>query len=240
MNLNVKMKADGQEFWVSARQASALQTLSESNKGGFASVKGYRTSKNQVANYTVLTRFNTPRLYQRRIAALEAIEVGDIMDSVRANPKLAALSVEQLCAEFEARKATEIASLQKTLEGSDRDDAHRAAHDRNYATITDGVKVHFKSEKNSEGVKVPVLHEGLPIVESIMLAIVEVKRDILVEGDPQKPVNSGVPVLLSNAMMKLLPKSTFYQALSLKDDNFDSIAIGGNELVPADIRGDYT
>lgn len=238
MNFNVKMTAGNREFLVSARQAATLQALADTNKGGFANVRGYKTENGQVANYTVLTRFNTARLYERRIKALEALELGDIIADIRDNPKVAALSVEELVKAFNARKADDIGRLQKSLDGV-RDTAQHEAHDRNYATITEGVKVHFVTEKNAEGIKVPVLQDGLPIVESIMLAIVEIKRDVLVEGEAKKPVNSGVPVILSNAMERHLPKSTFYRALSLRD-NFESVAIGGYELVPEHMRGDYT
>lgn len=238
-NLNVKLSMNGVEFWASARQASALQTLMETNKGGFASVRGYVNSDGQKADYTCLTRISTERLYERRIAALEALTLNDIAADIAASPKLQDLPFADLVAQWNDRKASEIASLQKTLNGEREGDARREAHDRCYCTVTQGVKVHFKTEK-VDGKAEPVLVNGLPKVESIMLGVVEIKRDVLVESAPKKPVNSGVPVLLSNIMRKHLPKSTLYKSLSLKDDNFDSLAIGGKELCPADVSGDFT
>lgn len=241
--MNVTLTVDGKTFIASARQASTIQTLLECQKGGFANVRGYTATSGRVspetANLTVLTRFSTERLYKRKIAALEAMTLNDIKGDLVKNTKIAALDDTKLTSEFVARKASEIASMQKTLDGV-RDDARRAAHDRNYVSIGDGVKVHFVSEKNAEGIKVPVLNvDGLPTVESIMLTVVEIAKTVLVEGEYKK-VNSGVPVLISNAMHAKLPKSTKIKTLSLKSDNFESLVIDGETVLPKDIAGDFT
>lgn len=239
----VKITHNGITFQCSPRQAAALEALMETNGGGFATVKGYVATSGRVspetADITFVSRFKVSRLYERSIAALEAMKMEDIMSDVRDNPKVKALTVEALWEAFDARKATEIASMQKTLEG-DRDDAHRAAHDRNYVTMADGVKVHFKSEKDkTSGLKLPILVDGLPVVESIMLNIIQVSKKVITPGE-YKAVNSGVPVLLGNAMHNHLPKSCKIKALSLKEDNFESLHIDGNAIIPNDIKGLFT
>lgn len=241
--MNVTMNVDGTKFVCSARQAATIQSLLETQKGGFAKVRGYTSTSGRISpetsDFTVLTRFNVGRLYNRRKAALLAVTLDEIKTNLLKNPKVAALSDDALKTAFEARKATEVASLEKTLDG-DRDDARRASHDRNYVSIGDGVKVHFLTEKNDKGITVPVLNsDGIPTVQSIMLSVIEISRIVLVEGE-YKTVNSGVPVLISNAIQSVMPKSTKIKMLSLKEDNFDSIVIDGETIMPKDIAGDFT
>jgi hypothetical protein len=238
----VKITHNGQTFHCSPRQAAALETLMDSNAGGFATVKGYISTSNRVepetADITFISRFSVQRMYQRTIAALQALTLDDCMDDLRDHPKVKALSTDDLYRMFDERKASEIASMQKTLDGI-RDDAHRQAHDRNYHTLADGVKVHFVSEKDDAGIKVPVLTDGLPVVESIMLNVLQVSKNVTMPG-VYKVVNSGVPVLISNAMRKRLPKSCKIKAISLKDEKFDSLKIAGLEMIPEDFKGMYT
>jgi len=237
----VNITHDGRSFYCSARQAAAIDALMNTNAGGFATAKGYVSTSGRVkpekADITFVSRFRVSNLYRRKIEALEAMTMDDIMDMVRNDPKISAVKTDKLYATFEDRRKYLIESLQKTLDG-DRSDAHRQAHDRNYVTLTDGIKVHFKTEK-VDGIMVPILHNGLPIVESIMLNIIEISKKIIEPGE-YKPVNSGVPVILGNAMERKLPKSCKMKTLSLKEDNFDSIAIGGETVLPEDIRGLYT
>lgn len=240
--LNVKMNINGQEFYCSARQASTIETLLATQKGGFARVNGYVSKSDRLepetADISFLSRFSITRLYERKIAALEKLTLADIADSVAKNAKLSKLDPATLAAEFDSRKATEIASMVKTLEGH-RDDARRQAHDRNYAVIGSGVKVHFLTEKRDDGLTYPVLRDGLPQVKNIMISAIEVSRKVLNEG-VYKTVNSGVPVLLSNAMAKALPKSTKIKTLSLGDDNFTSLHIDNEAILPKDIAGDFS
>lgn len=241
--MNVSMTVDGSTFICSARQAATLQTLVETQKGGFAKVNAYTSTSNRVspetADMTVLTRFNLERLYNRRIAALQAVTLADIADSLKGNTKIDALSENDLAAAFELRRMGEINNMQKTLDGV-RDDAQRQAHDRNYARIGQGVKVHFVCEKNADNKMIPVLNnDGLPTVQSIMLSIIQIAKSVLVAGEYKK-VNSGVPVLIGNALQSIMPKSTKIKMLSLKDDNFDSIAISNETIMPQDIAGDFT
>jgi len=237
--MNVTMEIDGVKFVCSARQASTIDTLCQTRKGGFASVKGYvSSSSGEKADHTVLTRFSTEKLYGRKIKALEALTLNDIAADVAANPKLSALPFGDLTKAFEDRKAKEIESMNKTLDGV-RDDARRQSHDRNYARVTDGVKVHFLTEKRGD-LTVPVRNaDGLPIVKNIMLTVVGISKNVLTEGT-HKVVNSGVPVLLSNVMEKHMPKSTKLKTLSLSEDNFDSIVIDGETLMPKEFEGDFS
>lgn len=241
--LNVKVVANGNEFWASARQAAAIQTLIETRKGGFAQVKGYVSVSNRLqpetANFTCLTRFDTSRLYARKIAAITELQLDDIVDAIAREPKLLAAQKDgTLEKAFEDRKMKEIESMEKTLVG-DRDDARRAAHDRCYCGIDAGIKVHYKTEKGEDGLKHPIIVDGLPIAESIMISFIEISREVLVEGEYKK-VNSGVPVLISNAINSKLPKSCKLKTVSLKEDNFDSVVIDRNTIVPKDIAGDFT
>lgn len=243
MSLNVKMSIDGKEFWASARQAAAIQTLMETRKGGFAQIKGYVSTSDRVtpetADFTVLTRFDLHRLYARKIKAITDVTLDDIADAIEREPKLkAAQKAGTLAEEFEQRKNSEIESMEKTLVG-EREDSHRAAHDRCYAVIDSGIKVHFKTAKSDDGLKHPVLVDELPIVESIMLSFIEIERNVLVEGEYKK-VNSGVPKLISNAIYAKLPKSCKLKMASLKEDNFTSIIIDNNVILPKDIEGDFT
>jgi len=237
------MKVNDVEFVANARQAATIELLCNSNAGGFATVKGYVSKSGRVspetADITFISRFSVSRLYKRKIAALEALTLADVMPELIEKDKVKAMPMEALNKAFNDRKATEIASLQKTLDGTDRDDAHRQAHDRNYVTITDGVKVHFLSEK-VDGIMVPVLNEdGLPTVESIMLNIIQVSKNVTIPGE-YKVVNSGVPVLISNALNNLLPKSSKIKTISLKEDNFDSLHLANMEYLPEDFKGMYT
>lgn len=237
MTLATRITHNGQTFNVSARQAAALDILMDTNGGGFATINGYVSgSTGEVADITFISRYNMAKLYERKAAAIKAMNLSDIMLSVHDNAKIKALSAVQLEAAFEDRKATLLESIQKTQDG-DRSDAHRQAHDRNYHHLVPGVKVNFKTEKNAEGKQIPVLDaDGFPTVESIMLSIIQVAKRVVQEGE-YKTVNSGVPVILSNAIERKLPKSCIVKTLSLKDNNFSSLAISGEELVPSMFKG---
>ncbi|MDA3834381.1 MAG: hypothetical protein PF495_13435 [Spirochaetales bacterium] len=238
----VKLTNNGQSFLCSPRQAAALELLMDSNAGGFASVKGYVSkSTGEVFDSTFISRFSISRMYERTIEALEGFTAADVIDRIRDNPKIKALSTQDFYDAFDARKAAEIASMQKTLDGV-RDDARRQSHDRNYHTLTNGVKVHFVTETVDQ-VKTPILKnfdgETLPVVESIMLNIIQVSKTTIVEGE-YKTVNSGVPVIIGNALKAILPKSCKMKNLSLKEDNFESIKLAGLEYIPEDFKGLYT
>lgn len=240
--MNVVLTLDGQEMLISARQAAALDVLNETNKGGFARVHSYEARSNrivpEVADISFLSRFSYEKLLGRRIKALQAIKLKDIKADAEKDSVLSELSAPALALEFKNRKAFEIASMRKTLDGV-RDDAHRQGHDRCYAKVCDGVKVHFITETGKDKKKYPVLSNGLPQVESIMVQMIEVSRNVITPGR-YKSSNPGVGVRLSNIMQGKLPKATKIATLSLKDDNFAKLVIDGNTVLPADIAGDFT
>jgi hypothetical protein len=234
---------NGSSFLCTAEQAKALEVLLDTNAGGFASVKGYvsesgRTSP-ETADITFISRFSTEKLYQRKMEALLSMTADTVLNELRDDPKIKALTTDEFYTAFEARKAYEIESMQKTLDGV-RDDARRESHDRNYLTLTSGVKVHFVTEKGSDNLTYPVLDTatGLPIVNSIMLSTIQVSKNVLVKGE-YKVVNSKVPTLISKAMEKHLPKSCKFKNVSLKEDNFTALHIAGQELIPEDFKALY-
>lgn len=236
MALSTRITHNGETFNCSARQAAALDILMDTNGGGFAMIHGYKSnSTGEVADISFISRFSMEKLYARKREALESMKVEDIMDLIRENPKIKALDTDGLYTAFDDRKAFLIESIDKTDSG-DRSDAHRQAHDRNYIHLVPGVKVNLVSEK-VDGKQIPVLDaDGFPTVASIMLNIIQVSKTVKVEGT-HKVVNSGVPVILSNAMDKKLPKSCKIKSLSLKEDNFESLSIAGEELLPSLFKG---
>jgi hypothetical protein len=72
-----------------------------------------------------------------------------------------------------------------------------------------------------------------------MVSAIEVSRNVLTEG-AYKPVNSGVPKLISNVLNSHMPKSCKLKTLSLADDNFESLHIDGEAIMPKDIAGDFS
>lgn len=235
---------EGQKFWATKEQADAIETLSACRKGGLARVYGYVSKTGCVdgqyplTDYTVLTRFSLFGLYERKIDQLNAIQYDDVADAVAKDPKLSVLPTAKLKTIFEERKAMEIASLQKTLDGV-RDDARRQSHDRNYGRVADGVKVHFKTVKIGKGADAethPELLDGFPVCESIMLTCLEIAKDVRREG-VYKVVNSGEPVRMSNCIAGLLNKrSVGLKTLSLKEDNFERLTIDRQTVIPEDIQ----
>lgn len=236
MSLATRITHDGVTFNVSARQAASLELLMETNGGGFATIKGYVSSESgEVSNITAITRFSYPNLNKRKQTFIEGVTMNDIMDEVREDPKVKALTVDDLYTAFDARKADLLESIKKTQDG-DRSDAHRQAHDRNYHQLTPGVKVNFVTEKVN-GKQVPVLDkDGVPTVGAILLSIIQVEKEIVTPGT-YKTVNSGVPVILSNAIEKKMPKTCKMKTISLKDNNFESLKIAKQELLPSMFKG---
>lgn len=247
MNAILKTAPDGSMVWVSPEQASTLDTLIVAHGGGFSNVTGYVPStgyvKSPVINVQILTRFDTVRLYERRLNALNAITFADVKPFVEQDSRLSNLdSVSQVDA-FDSRKAFEIESLTKTIEGN-RSDNHRKGHDRCYITFAKGIKVHLVTEREyytdadgkSKSRMVPVLTDGYPTANSIMVMHLELNRQIVSEGE-RKHVNSGVPVRMSKCIKRLLnDRSVGIRALSLKPDNFEKVSISKSVIVPNDIK----
>lgn len=232
------VKINGTQVWATEKQIQAIRTLEDTRGGGAASVKGYVPSSNWVVspvqNIQFLSRVSTMKLYERRQKALEALSYGDIAESIAKDEKLAVMPHNDLVDLFNTRKAQEMASIQKTFDG-ERNDAHRQGHDRCYVQITQGVKVHLVTEKGEDGLKHPVLVNDYPIVDSIMVSALFLNVTTIQEGE-RKVVNSGVPVRMSNIIKSVLNQPGMnLKMLSLKADNFESLHIDNNAIVPSDL-----
>ena len=202
---------DGKQFRATQQQADALASLSVARAGGLATVYGYVATSGRVkpetANLTILTRFSTTRLYERKAVALADITFSAVRDAIAKVPKLAALSEVKAIELFNSCKAKMTESMGKTLDG-DRSDAHRQGHDRCYARVADGVKVHYDTVKDSDGLMQPVLTDGLPTVKSIMVHYLQISKEVTEKGE-YKVVNSGEKVLMDNpAAGRALPYLT--------------------------------
>jgi hypothetical protein len=242
MSLEVKRvvvtSEDGKDVWVTPNQAEALSSLVEIQGGGCGGLHGYIPSTGYITSPVVdiqmLTNFSYEKLVERKRAALEQISFTDVQDDIANEPKLASLSVEKQNEIFEARKQMLLDSLDTTLSG-DRSDAHRQGHDRCYARFSGGIKGHLKTEKGKDGLKHPVLLNGLPVLESIMIQYLELNRKVIKEG-VRKTVNSGAPVLMGNAISKQLnSRSTSYKTASLKEGNFDKLVVSKQEYLSEDV-----
>lgn len=241
MSYQILTASDGRQYRATAAQAEAIESLSVAHKGGIATVYGYTATSGRVKptvyDAQIITRFNTSRLYERKMAALSDITYSDISEAIKANPVLAALSEAERLTLFNDRKAMLVSSMNKTLSG-DRSDSHRQGHDRCYATVADGIKVHFVTEMDKEaGHKVPVLTDGLPTVESIMVACLELNRNIRDPGE-YKVVKSGAPVLMGNIIESALNKrSVGLKFLTLKEANFERLVVNRRSYLPEEVSG---
>lgn len=241
MNDQTFTTESGATFRCTAAIADTLNALATMRHGGIGTLRGYRPSTGYVTppvvDAQVITKFSTERLYARKAAALAAVTFADVADGIAADEKLAALPLAAALAAFESRKADMLASLAKTLEG-DRSDAHRAGHDRCYAVTSQGVKVHYLTEKDADGIAQPVMVDGLPVADSIMVAVLELNRTVRVAGVRKPAPNSGVPVRMGNCIDRVLNKrSVGYSTRSLKAGNFESFTASGQTLTAADVAG---
>lgn len=235
MSVNTLINVDGQDVYATPRQIEAITTLLEARKGGVASVVGYVPSSNwiesPVQNIQFISRFSYAKLRERKRLALESLSIADVRDSIKSEPKLAALTEGDARNVFHDRLNRELASIEKTDSGN-RDDAHRQAHDRCYINLSEGVKVHLVTEKDDDGIMQPVLTNGRPTVASIMISAIFLNVKTVKEGK-RKVVNSGPPVLMSKAIEKAIDKPGIsYRTLSLKDDNFERLVIDHKAILP--------
>jgi len=227
---------NGLQVWITKAQLEALSVLEVAQAGGCASINGYVPTTGYVVtpivNIQMLTRFDYGRLLNRKMDALKAIEYSDIPANVIPDEKLKGKTEQEW---FTARKEQEIASMQKTLD-NDRSDAHRQGHDRCYAHFARGISAHLVTEKGTDGLMHPVLTNGYPTVSSIMVSFLELNRTVVKEG-VYKTVNSGASVLMGNAINSLLnQRSVGIRKLSLKEDNFQSLTISKNVVLPDNIQ----
>lgn len=225
--------------WATPEQAQVLATLIETRKGGFARIYGYEATSNRVSptiyDATVTTRFSYAKLLERKRNALNALTLSDILPLLTGNPKVSAMPLADVEAAFQARKASELASIEQTEQGN-RDDAHRQAHDRCYLSVDTGVTIHFDTAKDADGKAQPVLTNGFPSIDSIMLNCLEVSRNVRVAGEYKK-VNSGVPVLIGKAIERKLKDNGVrsMNRISLKEGKFERLAIDNEVILSEDI-----
>jgi len=96
--------------------------------------------------------------------------------------------------------------------------------------------IHLSTEKNADGIMVPVLLDGFPMTDSIMLNCLEVSRTVREAGEYKK-VNSGVPVIISNGIKAAMKANGVrsMNRISLKEGKFERVAIDGEVVLPEDI-----
>lgn len=231
---------NGQSVWATREQADTLAMLEQTRKGGFARVYGYKATSGRVKptvyDATVTTRFSYAKLLERKRNVLNAMTLDDVRPFVKA-PKLLALDDAKLADTFATRKAKELNSI-ATTEAGNRTDAHRAAHDRCYLNVDTGIVVHYVTVKGDDGLMHPTMLDGFPIVDSIMLNVLEVSRTVREAGE-YKVVNSGVDVLMSKAIEAAMKAKGVrsLSRLSLKEDNFERLAIDNEVVLPEDCVG---
>lgn len=207
-------------------QIEVLNILSELNKGGFATVHGYKPKTNYIVrpivNINFISKFSIIKLYERKLKALQNIDFSDL---ILTESKIVSLSLNDQKELFENCRAGMIDSLNKTING-DRSDNYRKAHDLFYETDSLGIKVHFLTEKISKETHL-ILHNDLPVVDKIMINVIEIGRKIIQEGE-KKVINSGPKVLMDKAINHALRNIVINMfTLSLDNDNFDYLSIGG-------------
>lgn len=232
---------NGKQFWCSADQSKILDTLKDLNHGGIGTVHGYVPESGYVTppkvDLQIITKISVNSLYKRKIEALEKITFDDVLPKLSSVPKLAALPLEQLKELFNVRKQGSIDSMNKSLSG-DRSDTAREGHDRNYITVTQGVKVNLVGT-TYQGVKTPDTFQGHPIADSILLMYLEVSRKVITEG-VKKVVNSGAPVLMSEAIDSLLnSRSVSLRTLSLDPKKFDKIVVSKRSILKEDLKTSF-
>lgn len=223
----------GKEFWATDAQAKAIDKLNSAGHGRFISILGYQPTsgyvKSPTTDYTLLSKFSTKRLYERKIEALKNISFNDVVKLAKKDEKLSLLERSKLKDIFEKRLQKELDSLQGSLDGT-LNNAHTEAHERNYASFDNGITVNFKSEK-VDGITQPTLTDGLPVANAILVSGLTIQKKVIVEGE-RKIVNSGAPVRVSNIINRLLnQRSVGYKRFSLKPDNFSEVRLDSGVIL---------
>lgn len=223
-------------FHASQKMLDVLEVLKSATGGRFATIHGYipLTVKDwlELPEYdtTIITRFSTEKLYQRRLEALEGITLADCDKAIANDPVLSTYTPAALAEMFEVRKAMEVQSMTKSRVDTA---AHREGQTRCHVNICNGVRVHLKTEKK-DGIMVPILENGAPVAESIRLNAIQQARRYIKKG-VRKIVNSGAPVRISNAIQSVLNlRSVGFTSFTLAD-NFQSVSIDGDSITPEDI-----
>lgn len=238
---NAIIKIGDKEVLATDKEIDTLDVLEDCRQGGVATIHAYIPSTNwivrPVQDIQFLSRVSTMKLYARRKAALESLSYEDVAHFVAEDEKLSILGNEDAREIFSKRKEMEISSIEQTKAG-DRSDAHRQGHDRCYAVFAPGVKVHLVTEKGEDGLKHPVLTDGYPSIDSIMLSALVLNVKTLQAGE-RKKVNSGVPVRMSNCIKRVLNAPGLnLKTFSLKADNFSHLFIDRTVILNEDIFSD--
>lgn len=229
--------ADGKEVWMSENQRDALDMLETAQHGAFAAIKGYKPSSgykvSPTKNYQFISKFSTVKLYERKIAELKKLNFTDL-DISKCDEKVSKLTKAEQIDLFNERRGMEIASMERTLHDC-REDAKRQGHDRCYGKSSLGIRVHLFTEKGKDGLKHPVLVDGYPVVQSIIINAIVTGCTTVEEGESKPAPKSGAPVQIGNAMKAAIKSRTInMQTFSLKADNFASLHISGFCLDPDD------
>jgi len=219
------------------KQAQAIAQLREAHKG-FAAVKGYIPSTSwtvrPVQNIQMIIGFVTSRLYKRQVTAMRELTIDDLNTSkwIPSKGKNSCATAQE---QFDFCIALAAEQKSKSLAG-ELENAHTTAHKRNYLTISNSIKVNFVTEKIN-GLQIPVLDaNGIPTVDSILVPYLEIKT-VTVEAGERKNVNSGSKVLMDQAINQALSKRLAFKQISLKDDNFDSLTVGRENISSEGLSG---
>lgn len=243
----------GRVVYATKDQIALVDRLIQTTKGGYATVHGYKPTTGYVESPTIdwnfISRFSTINLYNRKMKALQAVAFEDLTITA---PKLVALSETDQHKQYLECVQKMIASMTKTIEGH-RDDEHRKAHDAFYAFPDTGVKVHLNTTKKGKETRLILTNDGgssridvakdeaeimeakgwHPIVDAVMLSVIEIGRKVVVEGKSKPAPNSGPKVLMDKAINEAIKsKTTAMKTVSLKADNFDSLCLGGDLIDP--------
>jgi hypothetical protein len=226
---------NGNKVWISRKFAETLEVMSMMRGGGFAHVVEYQPSTDYVekplVNITFISKFSTAKLYERKSVALKNLTFSDI--TVKGD-KLESLDGDAQKTLFADCVAKMVGSMQKTLDG-DRSDAHRQGHDRCYIVTSQGIKIHLDTVKGPDGHMIPVLTDGHPTAKSIMVPMIETMRSTVKEG-VKKTVKNGAKVQMDKCIERSLnARSVSYRTLSLKEDNFKTLKMDGEEFTVANI-----
>lgn len=239
---------NNQKFWATPSQVRALEQISSTRGGGIAVVNGYISTSDRVtpekANIRFISRVSTQNIYRNAIKAIGELDDMEVftrlMENIASNSKVRDkfkdLKISDVVDEIAAKKQAIVESYQKTLDGESRDDNYRAAHDRCYLNIDKGIKIHYKTLKDADGIAQPVELQGYPIMDSLMLTALVIDKKVIEKGE-YKVKNSGIPVLVRTAIESLLPRNSKVRTLSLKEDNFDSLSIDGNQMLAEEFKG---
>jgi len=227
---------DGRTILMTPSQKESIERIAASRRGGLGTVFGYKPESDwdvsPTQNIRMITKFSVQKLYERKLAALEAITFEDVEPQIEYDPKLSKLNPKELVKLFNERKQQEMDSLRKSMSG-DRSDSHRQAHDTFYTKIDD-MKVHLETEKVKGETRL-VMNRGRYYLKSIMIPYLSVEVETLVEGK-RKVVNSGPSVRMKNIITKCLnERSVGYKTLSLKSNNFDKLVLDRKHFLPEDV-----